>query len=184
MTSGQPQIRRSVLLALRETARLQLDDGPRAAVGARLSGETAEVWRSGKPLTAEWYDDLVSVQIVEALHVVLSPAAFVTFVEQLCDNGFGRVRKFFLGLATPMMLASRAPDFWAYDHTTGKMTIEPIDGGVIATITDHPYVESTGCRVLMTEYVRHAVSLTRVQRVTSSQQPQRGHLKIAIRWST
>ncbi len=183
MTTRQPQVRRSVLLALRETARLQLDDATHAAVGARLSGQTLEIWRSGHPLTTEWYDDLISVHLVEALHAVLSPAAFVVFAGELCDNGFGRVRRFFLGLATPMTLASRAPDFWAYDHTTGKMSIEPTEGGAIATITDHPYVESTGCRALMTEYLRHAVSLTRVKRVTSNQHPQRGQLRIAIRWS-
>jgi hypothetical protein len=183
MRTRQPQIRRSVLLAIRETARLQLDDAARVAIGERLSGETLEIWRCVLPLTAEWYDDLSSVHIVEALHAVLSPAEFVVFVNELCDNGFGRLRKLFLGLATPMMLASRAPDFWAYDHTTGKMTIEPTEGGAIATIADHPYVASTGCRALLTEYFRHAVSLTRVNRVTSSQLPQRGQLQIVIRWA-
>jgi hypothetical protein len=181
--STKPRIRRSVLLALREAAPAQLDASARAAVGAKVSGEALEVWDADRPLLAEWYDERTSVVLVEALHAVLPTPAFPVFVQELCNNGFGKLRRLFLSLATPTMLANRAPDFWAYDHTTGKMTSELVEGGVIVTIVDHPYVESTSCRVLMTEFMRHAVSLTRVRRVTASDQGARDRLGVLVRWS-
>ena len=183
MSKKQPEIRRSVLLAIRETARTQLDDPTRAAVGARLTGESLEIWEAMRPLTADWYEESISVRIIEALHAVASQPAFVAFIEKLCDNGFGRLRRMFLSLATPIMLASRAPDFWAYDHATGKMTTEEVEGGVLVSITEHPYAESKACRSLMTEYVRHAFSLTRVKRVTASEDPERGKFGIVVQWS-
>ena len=183
MPNTPPQIRRSVLLALREAARTRLDAAVHAAVGEKVSGEALTIWSGDRPLTADWYDEYVSVALAEALHDVLPSAAFASFVQELCNNGFGRVRRLFLSLATPMMLASRAPDFWSYDHTTGTMVTEEVDGGVLVTITDHPYVESVGCRVLMTEFMRHAVSLTRVGRVTASERGQRDRIAVLVRWA-
>lgn len=155
MTTNRP-LRRSVLLALRETTRARLDPAVSAEVAARLSGEVLEIWSGQRPLTEDWYDETVSVRIVEALHAVLSPRALSDFVQRFCENGFGRLRRMFLSLATPMMLASRAPGFWSYDHTTGEMTTEPIEGGVRVTIRDHPCALSLGYRAFMVEFIRLA----------------------------
>lgn len=176
-------IRRSVLIALRDAARRHLTPEERAAVGRHLAGDAAEIWRNEAPLSSEWYPDAVSVDIVEALHGTLPLARFNGFVGVLVDTGFGRLRKFFLGLATPLMLAARAPEFWRYDHQTGEMLAVEQGGGVLVTIRDHPYVGSEACRALMAEYIRYALNLTRVRSAIVARSHDENELRILVRWT-
>jgi hypothetical protein len=168
---------------VRETAREQLSSETDASVASKPTGLPLVVWKRQEPLTEEWYDEAISVTVVEAIHASVGLPEFHTFTQKLCDNGFGRIRKLFLGLATPMMLASRAPEFWSYDHTTGTMTAQEIDTGVLVNISDHDYARSVACRALMTEYIRHAVSLTRARLVTAAAQSDPDILKVRVRWS-
>ena len=176
-------VRRSVLLAVREAARVHLTQAEREAILTRLAGTALDIWKGEASLPETWYPDQISLELVEAVHAELPPARFDGFVDTLVEVGFGRIRRFFLGFATPVQLASRAPEFWRYDHTTGEMTTAETNDGIIVRILAHPYVRSEPCRHLMEEYIRHAVSLTRVKAEIASRSRSSEELRFLVRWS-
>ena len=46
---------------------------------------------------------------------------FRRFIDKRIDNGFGRVRRMLLQVATPSTLAPRVPALWRNDHTHGSL---------------------------------------------------------------
>ncbi len=94
---------------------------------------------------------------------------FLELLDRMMDEGFGRVRKLFLGLATPSMFIAKAPSLWRHDHTHGEIAV--IDGGpgrFEVTLRDHPYTTTPLARMAIAEVYRYAFSLCRVHDVTSS----------------
>lgn len=95
-------------------------------------------------------------------------ATYNRFLDRMMDHGFGRVRKLLLGLATPAILAQKAPDLWRHDHSHGVLTFETLGPhSVQARLSDHAYVESPLARSSIAEIYRYAMSLTRAKAVTA-----------------
>ena len=100
------------------------------------------------------------------------------------DQGFGRIRKLFVQLASPAMLLTRAPELWKHDHSHGSLKLEHEEGMAIITI-EHPVLVSTRLGALTAaEMFRYIVTLTRVQSVTEQHVQRRANvLDITIHWA-
>lgn len=90
------------------------------------------------------------------------------FLARMMDHGFGRVRKFLLGMATPALLAEKSSGLWRHDHTHGELTYQ-ITGerSLQLKLRDHVYVETPLARSSIAEIYRYAMSLSRHKNVTS-----------------
>jgi hypothetical protein len=91
--------------------------------------------------------------------------AFSAYLGRAAFHGWGRFRKALLGIATPDMLATRAPDLWRRDHTHGTVTTELITGGAITRLSGGPYVKTEFSRLVIAETFRHIFRMTRVKMV-------------------
>ena len=82
------------------------------------------------------------------------------------DNGFGRVRKLFLAMATPHLLAAKAAELWRHDHSTGDLVTERTsDSSATMILRDHAYLATPLSRLSIAEICRYAVSLSHVDDV-------------------
>jgi len=110
--------------------------------------------------------------------------AFTQHVHATVDQGFGRVKRVLLSMATPHTLAPRVVDIWADEYSTGRLEASGLeDRAVRLTLRDHPYVEIPLMRTVISEVYRYVLSLTRANNVTAVHTVRDGALMVVLRWS-
>lgn len=99
------------------------------------------------------------------------------------DQGFGRVKRFVLSIATPHALAPRVAALWGDEYSTGSLTaaISNADS-VTLTLRGHAYVEHPLMRWIIAEAFRHIVGMTNVKDVTEVHTAHSGSLTVVLRW--
>jgi hypothetical protein len=112
-----------------------------------------------------------------------SEGEFMRFVRRSVDASWSWVHRTVLRLATPALLARRAPDMWRRGHTHGELsaTLERARGTV--RITGYPYARSAVMRRGHTESLRHILTLARFGdvRATHAVEPN-GVFVATFRW--
>src|SRR5262249_47516648 len=76
---------------------------------------------------------------------------FRKFIDKRIDNGFGRVRRFFLSQATPAVLVPRVPGLWRNDHTHGDLSAFLEENTLIGILRNHPFTTTTTSRLAIAE---------------------------------
>jgi hypothetical protein len=140
-------------------------DAGLVAIADRLSLEARGATVDDIVLPVSWYPTRF---IGEWVHAVWEgPAGQVdesmcAFMERGVELGFGRMRRFFLRLASLELMAARAPDMWRYEHTHGTFAAElrPDRRGVILSVRDHPFVRDPLTRRTESAVYRHILELS------------------------
>lgn len=171
MTSdcGEPCARRTIFLALRQAAiELWGQEGLRQISGGMSSQARA---RCIEPLVfgEEMLPERFVLEWYEA--VWEGPAGrnhplYDRFLDTMMDHGFGKVRKFLLGVATPAIVVRKCGELWRQDHTHGSLEVRIVtDHHFELTLSDHPYLETPLGRSSIAEIYRYALSLARARSV-------------------
>jgi hypothetical protein len=182
--AGEPKARRFYLVALRDAARdVWGPTAEKAIVDAIPRPERDEVLDARRP-------DWVSERVIIAYGLVTweGPAGrdkptMHKFLRRHVDHGFGRVRRFLLGLAQPARFFESIPTYWRHDHTHGVVSARLELGLGVVELRDHPYAESVQMRTGIAEIFRYTVSLMRARNVTETHAlASDGALVMRFRW--
>ena len=151
-----------------------------------LPPEVRERTASMRPLP-DWVplDDLI------AWHLAVwngpakrNEAVFTEHVRKTVDQGFGRVKRLLLSMATPQTLAPRVVALWGDEYSTGRLEAGSLEKGCITlTLHEHPYVHNPLMRTVISEVFRYVVSLTNVDSVSSVHTVRDGALVVVLRWT-
>ena len=177
-------IRRFYVVALRDAARdVWGQTVEEAIVDAIPQRERDEVLDPRRP---DWISERVIVSY--GLATWEGPAgrdkpSMQKFLRRHVDHGFGRVRRFLLGMAQPARFFESIPRYWRQDHTHGVLESRVEPGLGVVELRDHPYVESVQMRTGIAEIFRYTVSLMRARNVTETHAlAPDGSLVMRIRW--
>jgi hypothetical protein len=136
-------------------------------------------------LTDEWLPEEHVMAWYEAAWAFCqrNEAEYFRFIDRMIDFGFGRVRKLLLSLASIAMVASKAPELWRHDHTTGELLSEYHQGEVTLRLRGHLYTTTPLARRSIAEIYRYALSLTGKKNMTAthSLEPD-GELRVRLRY--
>ena len=94
--------------------------------------------------------------------------AFATFVDRSVDHGWSWVHRALVRLATPGLLARRAPDIWRHDHTHGELSVTLDEGKATLRVVRYPHAGSAVMRRGQTESLRYILTLARFGDVRAS----------------
>jgi hypothetical protein len=109
---------------------------------------------------------------------------FTQHVRATVDQGFGRVKRVLISLATPHSLAPRVVAIWSDEYSTGTLEADSLEErSVHLILRNHPYVEIPLMRTVMTEVYRYVLSLTNADNVTAVHAVREGALVVILRWS-
>jgi hypothetical protein len=109
--------------------------------------------------------------------------AFLQFIDRMMDHGFGRIRKFLLGMIGPKDLVLKAPELWRHDHTTGVLKTEADSKGGRVILENHIYNTTMLSRTAIAEVYRYAAALSRVREVKSRHHlTPDGSLEVFLSW--
>jgi len=156
------------------------------AISELLPPEVRERTASMHPLP-DWIplDDLI------AWHVAVwtgpakrNEAVFTEHIHKTVDQGFGRVKRVLLSMATPHTLAPRVVALWSDEYSTGYLEAGAIENDCITlTLRNHPYVQHPLMRTVIAEVYRYVVSLTRVKSVSAVHTVRDAALVVVLRWT-
>jgi hypothetical protein len=156
------------------------------AIRAALPAEVSERTAGMRPLP-DWIplDDLI------AWHEAVwnGPAKreeqiMTQHIHATVDQGFGRVKRFLLGMSTPQSLAPRVVSLWREEYSTGRLAATAIqERSVVLTLSDHPYVELPLMRYVIAEVFHYVVSLTHAEDVTVTYGVRETGLVVVLRWA-
>jgi hypothetical protein len=162
------------------------DEGHRDVV-SRLSAETREATTGPAFSALSWYPTryLMEWDVAKmAGPCAGDEEAFRRSIRRATDLGFGRVRRAFLKVATPVLLAQRAAELWSHDHTHGTLSLEPeqVPGRRRVTLEGHPFTTTQLGRVAMAEVLRYILSLSRARNVRETHGMHGEALVITLSW--
>jgi hypothetical protein len=104
-------------------------------------------------------------------------------IQLTVDQGFGRVKRILLGMATPQSLAPRVVALWRDEYSTGRLEATTVERqSVQLALRKHPYVEHALMRFVIAEVFRYVLSLTNVDNVTAVHAVRDGSLVVVLRW--
>ncbi|HEX4475198.1 MAG TPA: hypothetical protein VH142_08985 [Polyangiaceae bacterium] len=104
-------------------------------------------------------------------------------IQLTVDQGFGRVKRILLGMATPQSLAPRVVALWRDEYSTGRLEATTVERqSVQLALRKHPYVEHALMRFVIAEVFRYVLSLTNVDDVTAVHAVRDGSLVVVLRW--
>jgi hypothetical protein len=158
-------------------------DGVRKVVEA-LPPDVRERTAGMLPLP-EWVlvDDLIAWHVALKGGLGRDDAMFQKHVHKTVDQGFGKVKRLLLSMATPHTLAPRAAALWRDEYSTGRLTAMSIDKqSVSLTLRDHPYVHHALMQTVITEVYRYIVSLTSAKIVTAQTIARNDELTVRMQW--
>lgn len=111
-------------------------------------------------------------------------AKFYRFVDAMVAQGFGRVRRVLVKLATPSLMCERAAELWRDEHSHGILAAVVGKNTAQLRLTEHPYCGSKLAAMVIAESMRYAGSLSaRAGDVTAGYSLAPGALVIDLRWS-
>jgi hypothetical protein len=184
--SDEPLSKGTLLVSIRTAVQdIWGDDGWRHTV-KRLPADAAAV-AAGAELTAlTWYPTRYVMAWEQAIYDGVSAndeAAFRRYLRRSTDFGFGRIRRTFLRFVTPDKLAERAPELWAHDHSTGKLSVEDrSEGRAKLVLRGHPFVDSRLHRMAFAEVSRYIVSLSRIPNVHEQHEHVGSAVVVQLTW--
>jgi hypothetical protein len=152
---------------------------------AALPAEVRERTAGLQPLP-EWLpvEDLIAWHVAVKGGPGQDDTAFKQHVHATIDQGFGKVKRLLLSLATPHTLAPRAAALWRDEYSSGHLRAHAIDKRCVAlTLRDHPYVHHPLMRSVISEAYRYIVSLTSARIVTAEIAGRTDELTIRMRWT-
>ena len=86
-------------------------------------------------------------------------------------------------LASPRLMARRAPDIWHHDHTHGVMSVTLEEGRATLKVVDYPQRDSLIMRRGQAESLRYILTLARFGDVRASQGLDAdGAFVVTLRW--
>lgn len=177
-------IKRFYLVALRDAARdLWGEVAEKRIVDAIPKDERDEALDPRRP-------DWISERVIASYGLATweGPAerdrvAMHKFLRRHVDHGFGRVRRFLLGLAQPARFFENVPSYWRQDHSHGVVEARVEPGLGVVELRDHPYAATVHMRTGIAEIFRYTVSLMRARNVTETHAlAPDGSLVMRIRW--
>jgi hypothetical protein len=168
--TAEPSARRTIFSAFRAAALELWGQAGLDAIGAKMEPECRAATVDAVVLAGDWLPERYVMSWYEAAWegpCQRHNKPFLEFIDRMMDHGFGRVRKFLLGIASPSMMVGKAASLWRHDHTDGHFTISMTNPGTVEiTLRDHAYVETPLSRLAIAEIYRYAFSLCRVNEVT------------------
>jgi hypothetical protein len=160
------------------------NDGCRKIIEA-LPEEVRERTASVAPMP-EWVlvDDLIAWHVAVRTDLGRDNATFTRHVHKTVDQGFGKVKRMLLRMATPHTLAPRAAALWRDEYSSGRLTARTIDERCVTlTLRDHPYVRHPLMQSVITEAYRYIVSLTAAETVTAESTVESNELTVRMHWT-
>jgi len=132
------------------------------AAYARVSREVAPHVLDGLALDGEdWVPLEHIVAWCEAAIVDVPQSKLRPFVDHMMDQGFGRVHRVLLAIATPHGVLRRAGEMWREEFTDGRLVAYATSPNTaIATLYDHRFLESPGLRAVVAESFRYTLALS------------------------
>jgi hypothetical protein len=109
-------------------------------------------------------------------------AVYATFMDRTIDLGWSRVRRVFVSMLTPALLATRAAKEWRSEHSHGTVDVILGEHGATATFRDTPFVEVPIMQMGLAECFRHLASLSRVHVVRETHRAEPGRLIVDLLW--
>jgi hypothetical protein len=136
-------------------------------------------------------DDWIPLDDLIAWHVAVwngpakrNEAIFIEHVHRTLDQGFGRVKRLLLSMATPHSLAPRVVNLWSDEYSTGRLeAVDLTKQSVTLILHDHAYVQHALMRTVIAEVYRYVLTLTRVKSVTVVHAVRNGALVVVLRWT-
>jgi hypothetical protein len=154
-------------------------------IAEALPAEVRDHTTSFVPLP-EWVpvDDLIAWHVAVRNGPGRDDAVFKQHIHLTVDQGFGRVKRLLLSMATPHTLAPRAAALWRDEYSSGQLEAQPIDKhSVMLTLTDHPYVHHALMRSVISEAYRYVISLTSAKIVKAETLSKPDALVVRMRWT-
>ena len=109
--------------------------------------------------------------------------ALTAFIHRSVDHGWGWVHRALLRLATPGLLARRAPSIWKHDHTHGQLTVALDDRRATVRIEGYPHPRSSIMRRGQAESLRYILTRSRFSDVRGSHTVDGdGTYVLTLRW--
>ena len=100
------------------------------------------------------------------------------------DQGFGRVKRALISMATAHTLAPRVAALWNDEYSTGSLMATAVQPkSVTLVLHDHPYVDHPLMRTIISEAFRYVLSLSRTKNVSGIHLSSQGDLKVVLSWS-
>jgi uncharacterized protein (TIGR02265 family) len=187
VSSPEPTVRGTVLVGMTAATRQLWGRDALDLLKGRLElpPERALFDEIATPLA--WYPEQLAVRLARIVWDDLAArdeAAFTGFAERTIDHGWGRVHSVLVRLATPRILARRAPELWRRDHSHGAVEVAVLDATSLRLrLSDHPYVHDPVMRRFQAESFRYILSLTRVPELTVVEGTDpRGSLVMTAAW--
>ncbi len=183
---GTSLVQRKSLIAFRVACELMWGPEGYAAVRSSLPPEVTERTAGMRPLP-DWValDDLIAWHMAVWNGPAQRDEKIMTeHIRTTVDQGFGRVRRALLSMSTPKTLAPRTVSLWHEEFSTGRLEASKVEGrSVQLTLSDHPYVEHSLMRSVISEVFRYVVSLTQVENVTVVHAVRDAKLVVILRWA-
>jgi len=183
---GEARAHQQILVAKRAAALALWGETGLARIAAKLPEETRRETIDAPIIAETWIPERWILDWHEA--VFRGPAkgdeaALRRFAAEVVQQGFGRVRRVLVKLATPATMASRAAELWRDEHTHGELIARVDKHTAELTLRDHPYVAAPYAGVVMAESMRHAGSLSaRAADVTAQHRRDGDGLVISLAW--
>jgi hypothetical protein len=185
-SSPEPHVRGTVVGgAFSAVADLWSDDGIRE-VSEQLSPAARAGLCDRIVLPVAWYPEASFREWCEAVWhgpAREDEAAFARFVRRSVDLGWSWVHRALVRIATPALLARRAPTIWRHDHTHGDMSVTLGERCGTLRVTRYPHARSAVMRRGQTESLRYILTLARVADVRASHAMEGGDVfVVTLRW--
>lgn len=100
------------------------------------------------------------------------------------DQGFGRVKRLLISMATAQTLAPRVAALWNDEYSTGILEatlLEPNSATLV--LRDHPYVHHPLMRDVIAEVFRYVLSMSRTKNVCAVHTVREERLVVVLRWT-
>ena len=165
----EPCCRKTIFVAFRAAALDLWGEAGLDAIADRVDRDTRVQTIEPLVITREWLPERFVMAWYEAAWegpADRRSATYLTFLDRMMDNGFGRVRKALLGFATPTLIATKSAELWRHDHSTGEVRANSTgERSLTVTLRDHVYVSTPLARLSVAEIFRYAASLSRTREV-------------------
>jgi len=186
---AEPHATPVILRGLRAAALARWGPLGLAAIGALLPPEIRRAAVDVEPPRRAWVPERHVIAFAQA--AMNGPCQgragdFSAYVGDMVALGFGRVRRLFLMVVSPIMLLERSPDLWHLEHSHGQLSSYrdgPQTGVMI--LRDHPYTQTPAARLAIAEGFRHGMSLTRTRGPVAIEHALRadGALEVRLSWT-
>ncbi len=128
-------------------------------------------------LPVSWYPETYFESCCEIVWHQLAreqDGPFFDFVHRSVDSGWTIVHRAVMRLATPRLLAGRAPALWRHDHTHGELSVDFRETSGTVRIERYPYPRGSIMHHGQMEALRHILSHARVRDVRAKRHDEGG----------